>query len=178
MRICVYSGSNLGKHPVYAQAAAALGRALGQARFTLVYGGTTSGLMGVLADAAKASGARVIGVIPAFMTSIAHPGLDKLHVVPGMHERKALMAELADAFIALPGGIGTLEELLEVWTWRQLAFHQKPCALLNINGYYDKLLDFVKHAQQEAFICREHCQTLLVNDNPQLLLAALEQRNF
>jgi hypothetical protein len=143
--LCVFCGSNLGSSPAYAAAAAQLGQALARRRIRLIYGGGRVGLMGVLADAALAAGGEVHGVIPQALADreVAHAGLTRLHRVASMHERKALMADLAQAFLALPGGIGTLEELFEVWTWRQLGIHDKACALLNVCGYYDELLRFL-----------------------------------
>ena len=176
MRICVYSGSNFGNHSEYAKAAKLLGQALAKADITLVYGGTRSGLMGVLADAALAEGGKVIGVITDFLEAkgLAHYKLDEIHRVESMHQRKALMAELSDGFIAMPGGIGTLEEILEIWTWAQLYLHEKPCALLNVKGYYDHLLAFLEHTVQEHFMRPEHKNMLLVSPDPHKLLAAME----
>lgn len=178
MRICVYSGSNLGGPSAYQRAANSLGTVLGRAGITLVYGGTVSGLMGILADAALSQGGRVIGVITHFLENkgLAHTGLNELHRVQSMHQRKALMAKLADAYIALPGGIGTLEEIFEVWTWAQLGFHEKPCGLFNVNGYYDKLLAFLDHTVSQQFMRPEHRQMLLVENTAQDLLLAM--RNY
>lgn len=174
-RVCVFLGSNAGHHPRYAQAAAAFGAQLASEGIGLVYGGASVGLMGLLADAALAAGGEVIGVIPQRLVDkeIAHAGLTQLHVVESMHARKALMAELADGFVALPGGIGTLEELFEVWTWAQLGSHGKPCALLDIGGYFAGLLAFVDHVVEEGFMQPAHRDMLLVAEDPAVLLARL-----
>ena len=174
-RVCVFTGSRLGADPAYAAAAEELARAAGAAGLGLVYGGASVGLMGVLADAALDAGLEVTGVIPQALVDreIAHPRLRDLRVVGSMHERKALMAELSDAFVALPGGAGTLEELFEVYTWSQLGLHAKPCALLNVRGYYDGLAGFLDHAVSEGFLRPEHRETLLVGQEPAALLAAL-----
>ena len=174
-RVCVFTGSRLGADPAYAAAAERLARTAGAAGLGLVYGGASVGLMGVLADAALDAGLEVTGVIPQALVDreIAHPRLRDLRVVGSMHERKALMAELSDAFVALPGGAGTLEELFEVYTWSQLGLHAKPCALLNVRGYYDGLAGFLDHAVSEGFLRPEHRETLLVGEEPAALLAAL-----
>jgi len=174
-RICVFLGSNAGRRPEYRQAALDFGRLLARERIGLVYGGASVGLMGALADAALAAGGEVIGVIPQRLVDkeVAHLGLSDLRVVGSMHERKALMASLADAFVALPGGIGTLEELFEVWTWAQLGSHEKPCAVLDVAGYYRPLLRFVDHAVEEGFMRAAHRDMLLVAEDPEALLAGL-----
>jgi uncharacterized protein (TIGR00730 family) len=174
-RICVFSGSSPGQRPAYREAATALGTLLAREGIGLVYGGASVGLMGALADAARADGGEVIGVIPQSLVDheIAHTGLDDLRIVGSMHERKALMAELSDAFIALPGGIGTFEELFEVWTWAQLGSHAKPCALLNVLGFYDRLLAFLDHVVAEAFLKPMHRNMLIVEQDAVALLAAL-----
>lgn len=166
MRICVYSGSNLGFHPRYLAAARRLGRVLADRGMHLVYGGACVGLMGAVADAALEAGGKVTGVIPQALLDeeIVHPHLDDLRVVPSMHERKALMAELADAFIALPGGLGTLEEVFEAWTWAQLGHHAKPCALYNVDGYFDRLLGFLDQVAMEGFLKLAHLEMLIVAD--------------
>ena len=173
--ICVFCGASPGANPVYAEAAAALGRELAQRGMTLVYGGGEVGLMGVVADAALAAGGEVIGVIPQSLqdSEIGHRGLTRLEVVEGMHARKARMAELADAFIALPGGLGTLEELFEVWTWGQLGYHGKPLGLLEVNGFYAKLIGFLDHLVDERFVRSQHRGMLQVRETPQDLLEAL-----
>jgi uncharacterized protein (TIGR00730 family) len=152
--ICVYCGSREGSSPAYAQAAVAVGRWIALEGGQLIYGGGHNGLMGLMADACLAAGGRVIGVIPKALVEKewAHTGCTELHVVENMHERKRIMAEHADAFLALPGGIGTFEELFEVWTWRQLGYHDKPVGLLNLNGYYDSLLTFLAHSVREGFM--------------------------
>lgn len=175
MRLCIFSGSNAGARPAYREQAALLGTALARAGIGLVYGGASVGLMAAAANAALAEGGEVIGVIPQSLIEkeIAHTGLKDLRVVGSMHERKALMAELADGFIALPGGCGTLEELFEVWTWGQLGHHDKPCALLNIEGFYDSLLTFLDHAASEAFMQPQHRSMLIVEREIDALLAAI-----
>lgn len=167
-RLCVYCGSSPGTHPAYAAAARDLGELLARQGIELVYGGAGRGLMGSVADAVLAGGGRVTGVIPAFLQQkeIAHPGLTELHVVDSMHERKTLMADLADGFVAMPGGYGTLEEFVEVVTWGQLGFHGKPCGLLNIRGYFERLLAFLDHAAAEGFLRQQHRGMLLVAGSP------------
>jgi uncharacterized protein (TIGR00730 family) len=174
-RICVYCGSNPGARPEYAAAARELARACAERGLGLVYGGGKVGLMGVLADAALAQGSEVIGVIPRalFDQEVAHTGVSKLEVVGSMHERKARMAELADAFLALPGGLGTLEELFEVWTWTQLGFHAKPCGLLDVAGYYAPLVAFLGSSVAEGFVLPEHRAALLVGTDAGALLDGL-----
>lgn len=175
MRLCIFSGSSPGRLPVYAEMATQLGEALAKAGIGLVYGGASVGLMGAVADAALASGGEVIGVMPAFLADkeLSHTGLADLRIVGSMHERKALMADLSDGFIALPGGIGTFEELFEVWTWAQLGQHAKPCALLNINGFYDGLAAFLDNVVSEAFLKPVHRDMLIVEPNVERLLAAV-----
>lgn len=164
LTICVYCGSRAGSRPEYRSAAEALGRAIGLRGWRLVYGGGNVGLMGVVADAALAAGARVCGVIPDSLMrrEVGHRGLDELLVVDTMHERKQAMAERADAFVAMPGGIGTLEEFFEVWTWRQLAYHQRPIALLNTVGYWDALLGFLRQAVSEDFLAAAQLESIIV----------------
>jgi uncharacterized protein (TIGR00730 family) len=173
--LCVFCGSHSGASPAYAEAAAGLGRTLAARGLRLVYGGGHVGLMGVVADAALAAGGEVIGVIPAALADreLAHEDLTGLEVVASMHERKARMSALADGFIALPGGIGTLEELFEVWTWSQLGLQLKPCALLNAEGYYDHLLSFLDHMTGERFLSPFHRGMLIVDDDPERLLDRL-----
>jgi uncharacterized protein (TIGR00730 family) len=175
-RLCVYCGSNTGVDGSYADAARELASLLVAADIALVYGGAAKGIMGVLADSVLELGGDAIGVIPQALhdQEIAHPGLTELHVVNSMHERKSLMAVLADGFVALPGGFGTLEEIVEVLTWGQLRFHSKPCGLLNVNGYFDHLLAYLAHAENEGFLRREHRNMLLVADTPALLLDCFE----
>jgi uncharacterized protein (TIGR00730 family) len=171
-RVCVFCGSSTGVRPEYVAAARALGALLAERGIGLVYGGGAVGLMGALADAALAAGGEVIGVIPHALVAreLAHNGVGDLRVVATMHERKALMNELADGFVALPGGLGTLEEIFEAWSWAQLGSHTKPCALLNVAGYYDALLAFLDHAVREQFLRPEHRAMLLVDDDPARLL--------
>jgi uncharacterized protein (TIGR00730 family) len=173
--LCVYCGSRFGARPSYRDAAQALGRTIGDRGWQLVYGGGKVGLMGVVADAALAAGARVIGVIPESLQQreVGHRGLHELHVVPTMHQRKQMMAERASAFVALPGGIGTLEELYEVWTWRQLGYHDQPIGLVNVDGYYDELLAFMERTVSEGFLSAEQHAGLLVERDPLALLDAL-----
>jgi len=176
--VCVYCGSAKGNNPVYADAAKALGRALVKHNLSLVYGGGHVGLMGIVADAVLDAGGEVTGVIPkAFMdTEVGHERLTRLLVVKDMHERKALMAEHADGFIAMPGGIGTLEELFETLTWAQLGFHEKPIGLLNVAGFYDPLIEFLRHQTSQGFLRAEHKDLLLVETEPDPLIAEL--KNF
>lgn len=171
-RICVFCGSSSGASPAYAEAAQAMGAALAARGLGLVYGGGNVGLMGVVADAAMAGGGEVIGVIPRALKAreVAHAGITDLRVVGSMHERKALMAELADGFIALPGGIGTLEEWFEIWTWAQLGIHSKPFGLLNAAGYFDPLLAFLDRTMAERFVRPEYRAMVLVDDRPEPLL--------
>jgi uncharacterized protein (TIGR00730 family) len=173
-RVCVFCGSSYGARPAYREAAADLGRLLAGSRIGIVYGGGNVGLMGALADAALGAGGEVIGVIPHHLVSkeLAHQGVE-LRIVHSMHERKALMADLSDAFIALPGGYGTLEEFCEVLTWSQLGLHAKPCGLLNVDGYYDGLLGLVDHAVAEGFVRPESRDLVLVGDDAAELLAHL-----
>ncbi len=173
--VCVYCGSAAGVRPAYAEAARALGTLLAREGIELVYGGGRVGLMGVVADAALAAGGRVTGVIPHALQAreVGHEGLTTLHVVTTMHERKALMAKLADAFVAMPGGLGTLEELAEVLTWAQLGVHRKPCGLLDVEGYYAPLTAFFDHAVAEGFVRPEHRALLVADAEPAALLARL-----
>jgi uncharacterized protein (TIGR00730 family) len=174
--ICVFCGSSAGADPAYLEAAEAVGRRLAQRGVRVVYGGGKVGMMGAVADAVRDEGGDVIGVIPQAIVDleIGHDGLDDLRVVGSMHERKALMAELSDAFIALPGGIGTLEELFEVYTWAQLGIHAKPLVLLDVAGYFRPLVAFLDHAVQERFLRPETRTLLAVSDDLDDLLAALE----
>jgi len=171
-RICVYCGSSPGNDEIYMRAARDLARVLVQNGIELVYGGAAKGTMGVLADAVLEQGGAVHGVISKMLEEkeIAHAGLTELHVVASMHERKSMMAALSDGFIALPGGFGTLEELIEIVTWGQLRFHEKPCGLLNVNGYFSGLLGFLDHMQDEGFLKPENRAMLLTDDNPAGLL--------
>lgn len=174
--LCVYCGSRHGAKPEYTSAARAVGREIGRRGWQLVYGGGNVGLMGEVADAALAHGARVIGVIPQSLVDreVGHQGLHEQYVVETMHQRKQQMAERASAFLALPGGIGTLEELFEVWTWRQLGYHDQPIGLLNVAGYYDALLAFMDHTVAEEFLSTEQQKVLQVSGDPMELLDRLQ----
>lgn len=173
--LCVYCGSRHGAQPAYTATARALGQAIGSRGWQLVYGGGRVGLMGEVADATLAAGGRVVGVIPESLKrlEVGHGGLHELHVVPTMHLRKQMMAERADAFLALPGGIGTLEELYEAWTWRQLGYHDQPIGLLNVDGYYDDLLRFMAHSVEQGFLSPRQHDVLQVGTEPESLLLAL-----
>jgi uncharacterized protein (TIGR00730 family) len=174
-RVCVFCGSSAGARPAYTAAARALGATLAAQGLGLVYGGANVGLMKAVADAALAAGGEVIGVIPESLMAreLGHPGLSALHVVSSMHTRKALMADQADAFVALPGGFGTFEEFFEVVTWTQLGLHAKPCGLLNVAGFYDPLLAFLDHASAERFIKAETRGIVVADDDPAALLDRL-----
>lgn len=171
-RICVFCGSSSGKSKEFMEAATLLGQELVSHNIGLVYGGSNVGLMGRIADSVLEGGGEAVGVIPHSLVSkeVAHTGLTELRVVNSMHERKAAMVDLADGFIALPGGLGTLEELFEVMTWAQLGFHQKPCAMLNVNGYYDSLIAFLDHAVAQQFVKDIHRNMLIVEEQPADLL--------
>jgi uncharacterized protein (TIGR00730 family) len=173
-RLCVFSGSSPGAHPDYLQAANELGGALAGHDIGLVYGGAGVGLMGAVADAMLEAGGEAIGVIPQALVEreIAHPGLTDLRIVGSMHERKALMADLADGFVALPGGMGTLEELFEVYTWTQLGLHSKPLGLFDVRSYYAQLVAFLDHAVAERFVTVEHREMLVVEQRAEALLEA------
>ncbi|KJK17860.1 TIGR00730 family Rossman fold protein [Pseudomonas sp. NPDC087612] len=174
--VCVFCGASTGVNPAYREAAIALGQAIAARGLTLVYGGGAVGLMGIVADAAMAAGGEVIGIIPEALKNaeIGHTGLTRLEVVDGMHARKARMAELSDAFVALPGGLGTLEELFEVWTWGQLGYHAKPLGLLDVNGFYSKLGSFLDHVVEEGFVRPQHRAMLQLADSPAELLEAMD----
>jgi uncharacterized protein (TIGR00730 family) len=178
-RVCVFCGSSPGARPAYAEATVELARLLARDGIGLVYGGARVGLMGLLADTALAEGGEAIGVIPQGLVDreIAHTGLTELRVVGSMHERKALMAELSDAFVALPGGLGTLEELFEIYTWAQLGLHRKPCALLNVEGYYSGVAAFLDHAVAERFVREEHRALLIVEEEPGALIERLRHHD-
>ncbi|HSN13210.1 MAG TPA: TIGR00730 family Rossman fold protein [Anaeromyxobacteraceae bacterium] len=171
-RICVFCGSSPGANPVYAEAAKRLGATLARRGIELVYGGGTIGLMGTVANAALEAGGRVIGVIPKALQlrELAHVNLSSLHVTGSMHERKAKMAELSHGFVALPGGLGTLEEFAEIVTWAQLGIHARPCGLLDVNGYYRPLVAFLDHAVEEGFVSPLHRQLILIDKDPDALL--------
>ncbi len=173
--VCVFCGSSSGSNPEIVETTRQLGRMLAERGIGLVYGGGSVGLMGELADAVLSAGGRVIGVIPQFLLDkeVGHAGLSELRVVATMHERKALMAELSDAFIALPGGIGTFEEFFEIWTWGQLGLHAKPYAVLNVAGFFDLLLSFLDHVVETRLLKAQHRQLLIVEKEPAALLDRL-----
>ena len=175
--ICVYCGSRRGENPLFADAARAVGQWIGERGGQLVYGGGRSGLMGTVAEAARLAGAHVVGVIPQMLVDQEHANhdCDELHIVQTMHERKALMAERSDAFLALPGGIGTFEELFEVWTWRQLGYHDKPIGVLNVAGYYDTLLEFLRSSVTSGFMGDWQMGLMETGSDVQSLLSALVQ---
>jgi len=176
-RICVYCGSNSGLRPIYEEAARDLAEVLVRHEFELVYGGADKGIMGVIADAVLERGGKVHGVIPKMLCEkeLAHQGLTELHVVASMHERKTLMAAISDGFIAMPGGYGTLEEIIEIITWGQLRFHDKPCGLLNVEGYFDHLLKYLDNASAEGFLRDENRQMLLCSDTAAGLVTQFEK---
>ena len=171
-RLAVFCGSKDGADPVFREAAGRLGQALAAQSVSLVYGGSRVGTMGAVADATLAANGQAIGVLPHFLQEkeLAHPGLTELHLVHSMHERKAKMSELADGFIILPGGPGTMEEFFEVFTWAQLGLHEKPCGILNIDGYYDSLIDLFDTMERQGFLIPEHRSMLLVESDPERLL--------
>ena len=174
-QVCIFCGSYKGTQPIYITAAHAMGRGLAQRGLGLVYGGGRVGLMGAVADGTLAGGGKAVGIIPQSLVDreLAHKGLSELHVVDSMHTRKAMMADIADAFIAMPGGFGTLDELFEIITWAQLGFHHKPIALLNIGGYFDTMLTFIEHMATEGFIKPEHRNAMLVKNQVDDLLDSL-----
>jgi uncharacterized protein (TIGR00730 family) len=176
--ICVFCGSSRGVNNAYETAARAFAEVAVRRGIRLVYGGASVGLMGAIADAALHAGGDVVGVIPRGLVEreIAHPGLTKLHVVDTMHERKAMMSELADAFVALPGGLGTLEELFEVWTWGMLGLHAKPYGILDVDGYYSPLIDFLDHAAAEGFIRPSQRAMLVIENDAMRLIDKLASR--
>ncbi|NTW48807.1 MAG: TIGR00730 family Rossman fold protein [Chlorobiales bacterium] len=170
--LCVFCGSSSGATSAYKETATLFGKALAKNGIRLVYGGGSVGLMGVVATAALQNGGEVIGVIPKFLADkeLALPTVSNLHVVGSMHERKALMSDLSDGFVALPGGVGTLEELFEVFTWAQLGLHTKPCGVLNVDGYYNSLIEFLKHTVDQRFMKEQNFQMLLVDENSERLM--------
>jgi uncharacterized protein (TIGR00730 family) len=174
--VCVYCGANAGASPLYAERARALAAALVDANLALVYGGGNVGLMGVIADEVLRLGGEATGVIPTALVEreVGHTGLTRQFIVKDMHERKAMMAQLSDGFIAMPGGLGTLEELFEMLTWSQLGIHDKPIALYNVDGFYDRLIDFVAHAREEGFIHPRNAERMLVEVEPAALVALLK----
>jgi uncharacterized protein (TIGR00730 family) len=176
-RICVFCGSNTGSDPIYAEAARNLGRLFAREGVSLVYGGGSVGLMGEMADSVLASGGEVIGVIPhaLWAREVGHRGLTDIRIVDTMHERKAMMADLADAFIALPGGLGTLEEIFEIWTWAQLGLHAKPVGFLDVNGFYASLMQFLDRAVRERFLREEHRAIAVIESDAATLLKRFDQ---
>lgn len=174
--LCIYCGSSIGASPVYADAARDLARAMVNDNISLVYGGGNVGLMGVIADEVLRLGGEATGVIPKALMDreVGHGGLTRLHIVKDMHERKAMMAALSDGFIAMPGGIGTLEELFEVFTWSQLGLHEKPIGLLNVNGFYDGLIGFLEHVVTERFLKAEQASLLMYGAEPHTLVGKLK----
>lgn len=175
--IAVYCGSKTGNNPAHRAATIHLARALAAANITLVYGGGKVGLMGVIADAMLAHNGQVVGVMPQHLIDreLAHPKIQEMHIVNSMHERKALINNLADGIILLPGGTGSLEEFFEAWTWGMLGLHQKPCGILNVDGYFNDLLKFMDHATQHEFLGTQHREMIIVKENPEQLLNALSQ---
>ncbi len=174
-RICVYCGSSMGENSVYGEAAENFGKALAESGIGLVYGGATVGLMGRVANGVLENGGEAVGVIPdCFKGDVVHEELTELLVVDSMHDRKLRMFEMADGFVALPGGMGTIEEMFEVLTWAQLKFHVKPCGLLNVGGYYDALIEFIDYAVREGFIKKKHRAMMLVDETTEGLLEKLE----
>jgi uncharacterized protein (TIGR00730 family) len=176
-RICVFCGSNGGANPVYQETAEKVGKFLARENIELVFGGGRVGLMGMVADTVLANGGKVIGIIPESLAirEVAHAGLTELHVVNSMHERKALMAEFSDGFIALPGGFGTFEEFCEIVTWAQLGIHRKPCALLNVDGFYDHLIALFDFSNQQKFIRDEHRSLVLVESEIEKLFVLMKE---
>jgi uncharacterized protein (TIGR00730 family) len=177
-RICVNCGSNSGNNPTYLEMAENLGQILAKRNLELVYGGASVGLMCKVADAVIKSGGSAIGVIPKlFANEVSHPGLTELHIVDTMHERKAKMFELSDGFIALPGGFGTIEEITELLTWAQLGINMKPCGIINVNGYFDKLLAFFDRGVADGFVKSEHIEMLIIEETPEILLDRFDEYN-
>jgi hypothetical protein len=174
--VCVFCASHSGADPRYAEAARSFGELLAVSGRRIVYGGGNTGLMGALADAALAAGGEIVGVMPKHLVDreVAHRGLTRLEVVDSMHQRKARLSDMADAFVALPGGLGTLEEFVEVWTWGQLGLHRKPYGLMNVAGFYTPLLAFLDHAVSEGFVRPEHRAMVRVAEDPEQLIAAIE----
>ncbi len=175
--IAIFCGSALGSSAVYAEIAAQVGQVLAERQLTLVYGGGRSGLMGIVADSALAAGGKVIGVIPKQLVDreLAHSGVTELHIVDNMHERKTKMSELADGFIAIPGGVGTLEEIFEQWTWAQLGIHEKPCAFLNAENFYTGLIQFIQHTTEQGFTKARFTDKLIVDERIEPILEAFSQ---
>ena len=174
--VCVFCAAGDGRNPVYVKQALEMGRYLAESGRRIVYGGGRTGLMGALAEGALAAGGEIVGIMPKHLVDheVAHTGLTELRVVGSMHERKSLLAELSDGFLAMPGGLGTLEELFEIWTWGQLGLHRKPYGVLNVNGYFTPLLEFLDHAVTEQFIRPEYRALLVVDSDPAALIARME----
>ena len=174
--ICVFCGSSWGSRKGYEQAAIALSEEIAKRGMALVYGGSSVGLMGVCADAALAAGGGVIGILPEALKrkEIDHPGLTELHIVGSMHERKAKMVELSDGFVSLPGGVGTMDEMFEVWTWAMLGWHDKPSALMNVEGYYDDLIRFLDRSAEDAFVKQAHRDMLIIDSDPAIMLDRMQ----
>ncbi len=174
--VCVYCGSSDGTNPLWKSTAFSFGKFLASNKIKLVYGGGSVGLMGAVADGVLSKGGAVIGVIPEALKNheLDHKRATEMHVVENMHQRKQMMADLSDAFVSLPGGIGTLEELFETFTWKQLSFHQKPCSILNIDGYYDDLIRFLEHSVRSGYLKKEHLDDLIVETDEKLLLQKLQ----
>ena len=174
-RICVYCGSNSGSRPEYFEVATSLGQCLAERGIAIVYGGAEVGLMGAVASSALNNGGEVIGVIPElFAEKVKHNKLSQLHVVPTMHDRKKKMFDLSDGFIALPGGIGTIEEVFEILAWAQLGYHEKPCGILNVCGYFNGIIDFLEHSVKQQFIKKVHREMIMFDENPNRLLEQFE----
>lgn len=174
-RICVYCGSSAGSRPEYLEIATRLGHCLAERGIAVVYGGAEVGLMGAVASSALNNGGEVIGVIPElFAEKVKHNKLSQLHVVPTMHDRKKKMFDLSDGFIALPGGIGTIEEVFEILAWAQLGYHEKPCGILNVCGYYNGIIDFLEHSVKQRFIKKVHREMIMFDENPKRLLEQFE----
>jgi uncharacterized protein (TIGR00730 family) len=174
--VCVFCAAGDGRNPIYVKQALEMGRYLAESGRRIVYGGGRTGLMGALAEGALAAGGEIIGIMPKHLVDheVAHTGLTELRVVASMHERKSMLAELSDGFLAMPGGLGTLEELFEIWTWGQLGLHRKPYGVLNVHGYFTPLLRFLDHAVTEQFVRPEYRALLVVDSEPQALLARME----
>jgi len=177
MKIAVFCGSSSGNNIEYTNATKELGKFFVENNIEVVYGGGNVGLMGVIADSVMENGGKVYGVIPEKLQEkeLAHKGITELHIVSNMHERKAMMADMADAFVVLPGGAGTLEEIFEVWTWAQLGFHNKPCAFLNVNGFYDKLFEMIEGMCDAKFLKQEYLNMLIQTDKQEELLKAIKE---
>lgn len=175
-RVCVFCGASNGSKPEFQTTARLLGQTIAEMDLELVYGAGRVGLMGVVADGALASGGKVTGVIPESLVAkeLAHNGLSELHIVKTMHERKALMEKLSDGFLALPGGYGTLDEFCEILTWSQLGFHRKPCAILNINGYFDQLISFFDEAVSSGFVSKQHRDMIIISTDPAAVLNKMQ----